>query len=257
MKTKLCFFVCSAFLLLVVSNNANSQSLYESPTDLTTFNSSFDLNQSYTFTNDQESFNFTEALNSVDETLGLEEEVHDPQDLIRFASTMLAVGAGLAFGDSQTLYCLHAAYYLRLAMYTRSALYGSLGAAFDGLSNDSFTRSLIDLQFRLLMFHAITQYRQVHLIYGLMLAYAFGTEKFDGGSKYDITRFTAALVMGFNIILSAQFSIMLQTNILAHQRWTQKLNSSEIENNTTWGFINKNNLLTLSLVWTLANSRSQ
>lgn len=257
MKTKLCFLVCSAFLLLVVSNNSYSQSLYESPAELTTFTSDVDLNQTYTFTSEQESFDFAEALTSVDETLGLEEEDHDPENLARFASTMLALGAGLAFGDSQTLYCLHAAYYLRLALYSRSALYGAIGAAFDGLDNDSFTRSLIDLQFRLLMFHAITQYRQVHLIYGLMLAYAFGTEKFSGGTKYDITRLTAAIVMGFNIVLTAQFAIMLQTHIFAHQRWTQKFNGSEFKNNTTWGFINKSNLLTLSLVWTLANSRSQ
>ena len=252
MKTKLFYSFCFAFLLLIVSNNMYSQHLYETPVDLTTFNSSFDLNDSYTFNNNLKSPNFSDFLLEADESFDL--EYHDPQELIRFASTMLALGAGLGFGDSQTLWCLHAAYYLRLALYAKSALYGSLGAVYDGLSADSFSRNLIDLQFKLLMFHAITQYSQVHLIYGALLAYGFGTEKFDGGNNYDITRLTAGLVMGLNIILSAQFSIMLQTNIFAYQSWKQKLNGSEFTNSNTFGFINKNNLLTLSLVLTLANS---
>ncbi|WP_248724537.1 hypothetical protein [Seonamhaeicola sp. ML3] len=257
MKTKLFFYTCFALSLLVFNNNLYSQNFYESSTEITSFGNTLDIDHEFTLNSDEKSFNFIEIANSVDDTLTLDEEEQDPEQLIRFARTMLALGAGIAFGDSDTLYCLHAAYYLRLAMYTNAALFGSLGVAFDGLSGDNFTRNLIDLQFRLLMFHAITKYKQVHFIYGMMLAYAFGSEKFDGGSKYDLTRLTAALVLGFNIILTTQFSIMLQTNIFAHQRWTQKLNGSEIENNTTWGYINKGNLLTLSLVWNLANSRAR
>ena len=59
---------------MAFTSNSYSQSLYDSTTEPITLNSSFDLDQTYTFANDQSSFDFAEAANSVDETLGFEEE---------------------------------------------------------------------------------------------------------------------------------------------------------------------------------------
>ncbi|WP_406685272.1 hypothetical protein N1F78_05985 [Seonamhaeicola sp. MEBiC1930] len=258
MKTKLFSYVCSILLLLVFSGNIYSQNfsenLFESQKDLTSFVDTFELDTSVSYDYDESTTEFefnTESPLNAEITL----EPQSAEELIVFASTMIALGAGIGFGEDQTLWCLHAAYYMRLAMYTKSALFGSFGVVLDGFSGNSFTRNLMDFQFKLLMFHAITKYYQVHFIYGAMLAYAIGSEKFDAGSKYDLTRLTAALVLGFNIILTSQLAIMLQTNILAHQNWTQKLDDMESKSNSTLGFINKQNLFVLSLVWTIANSR--
>lgn len=173
-----------------------------------------------------------------------------------FARTLLALGAGIGFGDDDTLWCLHAAYYLRAAMFNNSALYVSLGILYSGLSSDSFSRSLLEIQFRSLMFTPITRYNQVNFLYGLMLAYAFGADDFDGSGKTDFTRLTLALVVGFQIILTSTLSLMLQTNVLAHVQNTFKPEGGgEFKTDNTWGFINKNNILALSLVWNLARSQ--
>lgn len=172
-----------------------------------------------------------------------------------FARTLLALGAGIGFGNDDTLWCLHAAYYLRAAMFSSTALYVSLGVLYSGLSNDSFSRSFLELQFRALMFTPITRYKQVNFIYGLLLAYAFGADSFDSGGKTDFTRLTLALVVGFQIILTSTLSLMLQTNVLAHIRDTFKPESGgEFKDNNTRGYINKNNLLVLSLVWNLGGA---
>lgn len=181
------------------------------------------------------------------------EDQNTPEVAAAFARTLLALGAGVGFGEDDTLWCLHAAYYLRAAMFASTALYVSLGILYSGVSSDFFNRSLLELQFRALLFTPITKYNQVNFLYGLMLGYGFGADKFDSGGKTDITRLTLALVVGFQIILSTQMSLMLQTNVLSHLRQTNKLdNGSESKFNNTLGFINKNNLLTLSLVWNLA-----
>ena len=251
MKTKLSYFICFIFLSVIALGNVYSQNLFNPSSELTTFNDSYMFSENVSFSDNLERINsFSSMLENHDD---YELEVHDPQELVRFASAMFAAGAGLGFGNDQTLWCLHAAYYMRLALYSKSAFYGSLGAVYDGLSADNFNRSLIDIQLKLLMFHAITQYSQVHFIYGVMLAYGFGNEKFDAGPNYDVTRLTAALVLGVSLVLTTQLAIMIQTNILTHQRWTQKYNGSECKNNTTIGNINKHSLLLLSLVWTLSN----
>ena len=206
-----------------------------------------------------EDFNEGVDLYTLDEkvvTLDYLETNQDPAEVVAYALTMIAFGAGFGFISDQTLWCLHAAYYLRLAMYTKSALFAAAGVVYNGLSGDNLNSSLIDFQLKLLMFTAITRYNQVRLIYGLLLGYGLGSDTFNSNFKSDITRITAALVMGFHILLTAQWSIMFQTNIFAYQSQTIKPDSGgEIKDNTTWGLINKNNLLALSLVWTLKNSR--
>lgn len=177
-------------------------------------------------------------------------EEQKPEDII-FAMQMLAVGAGLGLGEDETLWCLHAAYYYKLRQYKRSALYASLGLVYDGLSIGDRTQSLIDLQLKLLMFHSISKLNEIRLIYGLLGGYGFGNEKFSGFTT-DITRITLAAVMGFQLMLTATWSLALHTNIAAHTALTYKPESGgEFKDNFTNFFIMKNNLLTLSLIFNL------
>lgn len=177
-------------------------------------------------------------------------EPRDPESII-FAMQMLAVGAGLGLGEDETLWCLHAAYYYRLKQYQRSALYASLGLVYDGLSILDRTQNLINLQLKLLMFQTISQLNEIRLIYGLLGGYGFGSEKFNGFTT-DITRITLALVVGFQLMLSTRWSLAVQTNLVAHNRWTYKPESGgEFKNDFTNFLINKNNLLTLSLIFNL------
>ncbi|TBN03988.1 hypothetical protein EYD45_08215 [Hyunsoonleella flava] len=253
MKTKHPNFVCILLLLLFTCNLFAQDNIFK--TILETTQDTFTI-VSY------ESENTEIASN---ELLGISDEFKESYTLedqntqevaAVFARTLLALGGGIAFGGDDTLWCLHAAYYLRAAVFSSTALYMSLGILYGGISNDFFKQSLLELQFRALMFTPITRYNQVNFIYGLMLAYAFGADKFDSGGQTDFTRLTLALVIGFQIILTTQLSLMLQTNVLAHVRNTFKPESGgEFKDDNTWGFINKNNLLTLSLVWNLAKAR--
>lgn len=180
-------------------------------------------------------------------------EPHDPDSAYKLTATMIALGAGLGFGNDQFIWCLHAAYYLRLATMGNSLFYGSLGLGVSGLSNDFFTRTLLEPTLKFLMFSPITQFSQVHFIYGLALAYALGSEKLDSGGKYDITRLTAAFVVGFAIILSTQLTLMLQTNLIAHTRQTVEpdVGGIKTKTNNTWGTINQNNIVFFSLLFRL------
>jgi putative flippase GtrA len=98
------------------------------------------------------------------------------------------------------------------------------------------------------MFHTIPRLREIRLIYGILGGYGFGSEKFDNFTT-DITRVTLAVVMGFQLILSATWSLALQTNIVTNTNWTFKPESGgEFKNDFTNFLINKNNILTLSLL---------
>jgi hypothetical protein len=106
------------------------------------------------------------------------------------------------------------------------------------------------------MFAALVKrYQQVKILYGLFGRYGFGTETFNDGFKTDLTRLVVGLIVGFQILISPQWSFMIQTNILNYQEQTRKYDNVEIKNDTTWGLINKNNILAFSLVYTLANSK--
>ena len=77
-------------------------------------------------------------------------------------------------------------------------------------------------------------------------------EYFGTLSYADITRINVALVAGFQLMLAARWSLAIQTNIVAHNRWTYKPESGgEFKNDFTNFFFNKNNLLTLSLIFHL------
>lgn len=252
MKTKHPNFVCIVLLLLFTSTMFSQENIFKAILD----------NTQDTFA--VASYEETNLETQSNELFGITDEFRDsyaiedqkPEEVVAiFARTLLALGAGFGFGSDDTLWCLHAAYYLRAAMFANSALYVSLGALYSGLSGNTFNRSLLEIQFRALMFTPITRYKQVNFMYGLMLAYAFGADKFDNG-KTDFTRLTLALVVGFQIILTTQLSLMLQTNMLAHVRNTFKPEGGgEFKDNSTWGLINKNNIFGISLVWALANRR--
>ena len=181
-----------------------------------------------------------------------------------FALTMLGLGAGLGFGDDQTLWCLHAAYYLRLALFSRSALYGVLGAVYNGQSTDignggesssfSLTQNLIDFQLKLLMFTAISRLLEVNLIYGALFAYGIGNEKFDN-FKTDINQFTAAIVMGFSMILTANLMLAMHTNLFAYTDTKFKPESgNDFSQDSTRFLLNKGSIFAVSLLFNLSRS---
>ena len=172
------------------------------------------------------------------------------EDIV-FALQMLSVGAGVAFGEDQTSWCLQATYYYRLKLFQRSALYASLGTMYSGYSYNDLSENLIDLQLRLLMFHTISALNEIRLLYGLLAGYGFGNEKYND-YKTDITRLTLAAVVGFQLMLSTRWSLALETNILAYNSLKYKPEGGgEYKDNFTNFFINKNNLLTLSLLFNL------
>jgi len=250
MKTKkLSLVFAMVFSLFLVSNSLFAQngssadareSYYESVFE------NFDINQ---FTTDLEIETFDPEL----VTIARYESNQDAADLVVLAAAMLVFGGGLGFTDDDTLWCLHAAYYYRLGAYVNSALFGTLGIAYTGLSADNYTQSFIDFQFKLLMFSAITQSKEVFLIYGALLAYGLGNTEFSDSFKNKYSQITAGLVMGLYIVLTTQMALMLQTNVLAYI--SQKDKDSDVKNDFTQVLINKNNIFLISLAINLGNRR--
>lgn len=178
------------------------------------------------------------------------------EKVINYALSMVAFGVGLGINSDQTLWCLHAEYYMRLAMLKKGAVYGALGAAYNGSNSDFLTTTLLDVTLKLLMFtQLVKQFQQVRFLYGFRGAYGFGKEKFEDGFTYDITRLSMGLILGFQIMLAQQWSIMLQTNVFNYQELTRKYQDFETTNYSRWALINKSNILAFSLVYTFANSR--
>ncbi|MDC9722857.1 MAG: hypothetical protein PSN34_08790 [Urechidicola sp.] len=193
------------------------------------------------------------------EVANIDDIVPEPQDAVQtilFIRSMMALGAGIGFGENEFLWCLHAAYYMRLMAFSRSALYASLGVAYNGGDLDTYKTSLVDMQLKILMFTAISKMMEIRLLYGPMFAYGFGHQKYDysGGSNKDkLTQFTVALIVGFQLMLASSWSLALQTNLFAYQSqtWKPEGGGSEIKNDTTFGLINKNNIFALSLYFHL------
>ncbi|WP_299121348.1 hypothetical protein [uncultured Winogradskyella sp.] len=246
MKTKFSYVISTVFLCFFMQLNAQSE-----------FFNDLNLNQkeikAEDFTNVETGYildDFKFFTENKPELSLIAYEEQKPEDII-FAMQMLAIGAGLGLGEDETLWCLHAAYYYKLRQFQRSALYASLGLTYNGLSIGDTTQSLVDLQLKFLMFHTISRLNEIRLIYGLLGGYGFGSEKFNSLTT-DFTRITLAVIVGFQLMLSTRWSLALETNLVAHNRWTFKPESGgEFKNDFTNFLINKNNLLTLSLIFNL------
>ena len=255
MKTKQLFLFAFAFLITCAAS-LQSQNFLVSETPL------LDLDVLSVSSNsiDLESY----EVNTEDYTLEYSVEnapksitENDAQsNVVAYALSMIALGAGFGVNADQTLWCLHAEYYLRLAMLNRAAIYGSVGATYNGSSSDFLTTTIFDVTLKVLMFTQLAkQYQQVRFLYGLAAAYGFGKEKFEDGFSYDITRLTMSLVIGFQIMLTQQWALMIQSNLLNYQELTRTFEDFETKAYSRWALINKNNLLALSLIYTFANSK--
>lgn len=184
------------------------------------------------------------------------EALNPPQDQVEFLKSMLALSAGFGLIESQTLWCLGASYFYNLRTWQTMALYGALGFMYSGFSNDGVSQNIVDFQLQLLMFTTIMKLQEIRFVYGLLVGYGLGTEKFDN-FKYDINRFTLAAVLGLQLLMSPRWSLLLQTNVFAYQSLKLKPESGgEFSDNVTGLFLNKNSLLTLSVLFYLGN-RSQ
>ncbi|MCB0461972.1 MAG: hypothetical protein KDC81_04650 [Flavobacteriaceae bacterium] len=180
-------------------------------------------------------------------------EIQDERSVAAIlARAMFGFGAGIAFGENETIWCLQAAYYMQLSMFANSALYGALGLVYEGWSYDNFTRSLFDFQLKLLMFSALTRYKEVFLVYGILGAYGFGSEKYNNFNT-DITRFTASLILGLNIILTTRLTLAIHTSMFSYQRYNYKPeNGNDYNNSFSRFFLNKQNLVALTLLINLS-----
>ncbi len=247
MKTKQFKLVLSMLFLLSISASLYSQSDFQFKIPSYELESVIDK----ITTNVKSDLNIVELENF--EVVNLDDvEPQDAVQTILFITNMMAIGAGVGFGENEFLWCLHAAYYMRLMAFNKSALSASIGMAYSGGDLDTYKTSLIDIQLKILMFTAISKMMEIRLLYGPMFAYGFGTQKYDFegfGSKDKLTQFTLALIVGFQLMLATNWSLALQTNIFAYQSQTWKPDGggSENKNNTTFGFFNKNNIFALSL----------
>ena len=247
MKTKFYYIISILLLCFLLKSNAQSELFND-------FNLNKNEIKAEDFTNLETDYildDFKSYLENKPElSTRVIEAQANPEDIL-FALQMLSVGAGIGFGDDETLWCLQAAYYYRLKLFQRSALFASLGLNYEGLSIGDQTQSLVGIQLGMLMFHTISKFNEIRLIYGLLGGYGFGNEKFNDFTT-DITRITLAVVVGFQLMLSTHWSLALQTNILAHNRWTYKPESGgEFKDDFTNILINKSNILTLSLLFNL------
>ncbi|WP_204344539.1 hypothetical protein [Psychroserpens algicola] len=218
-----------------------NQSILTSETiDLRTYEISLDENIQYDFSNAPKSITQNDA----------------QENLAAFAFNMIAFGAGFGFTDLETLWCLHAAYYLRFATFSNKAAYAALGVGYNYTNAEFLTVGLLDLSLRVMMLSVLSKrFQQVRAQYGVFAKYAFGTNKFEDGFKNDLTRFSFGLFVGLHILLTKQWSMMIQTDLLTVEKQTLKSDGNEVTNNQTYGLINKNNLLILSLIFTLPDSK--
>jgi len=255
MKTKLLYLMVLGFLLINASPQLQSQTLFENDTSF----QSLEFNSFNTETIDLRTYEINVddyALDYSVENAPKSITENDAQELVmNYALNMVAFGVGFGFNSDQTLWCLHAEYYLRLAMLKNAAVYGALGAGYTGSSSDFVNTTLFNVTLKVLMFtQLVRQFQQVRFLYGVFGGYGFGKEKFEDGFTYDLTRLTLGLVVGFQIMLAQQWALMIQTNIFNYQEQTREYEDFETKDYSRWALINKNNLLAFSLIYTFGNS---
>ena len=250
MKTKTLFSILTLLLFLCTTTQLKAQNSFDNAINFNkfdTFSETIDL-RTYEITLDEE-FQY-----DVSKTPTSITEYEKQEKVVAFALKMIAFGVGFGFTEFETLWCMHAEYYLRLALFQNAAFYGALGVGYEGISGDFLTTNLLNVTLKLLMVSLLAkQYQQVRIQYGAYARYAFGKNKFDDGFKNDLTVLTAGLILGLHILLTTQWSLMVQTNVLTYQEQTVKVDGNETKSNSTFGLINKNNLIALSLVYTFGN----
>ena len=256
MKTKQRFLFALTFFLINSATQLQSQGFFENETafknlNLTSFSTQTINLKTYEINTDEYALNYTleDAPKSITENDAKEAALN-------FAPNMVGFGVGFGFNADQTLWCISAEYYLRLAMLKNAAIYGALGAGYNGSNSDILSTSILNVTLKVLMFtQLIKEYQQVRFLYGLFGGYGFGNEKFEDGFSYDITRLTLGLVVGFQILLARQWSLMIQTNIFNYQELTRTYEDFEIKDYSRWALVNKSNLLAFSLIYTFGNSK--
>ena len=252
MKTKhllamlLLFFIASSVSQLNAQNtfeydlNFNQLSGTQETIDLRTYEVTLDDELQYDISNAPKSITQFDA----------------QQKAVAFALNMIAFGAGFGFTDLETLWCLHAEYYLRLALLQNAAFYGAFGLGYSSVDGDFLNTNLLNVSLKLLMVSLLAkQFQQVFLQYGLFAKYAFGKNKFSDGFKNDLNVLSAGLIVGLHILLTTQWSLMVQTNLLTYEEQTIKNEGNETKTDSTFGLINKNNIIALSLVYTFGNRK--
>ncbi|MDG5491043.1 hypothetical protein [Psychroserpens sp. SPM9] len=252
MKTKHVLTMVLLLFFMSTTTSLTAQNVFDTKTDFDQFmvaSETLDL-RTYEINLDEDiQYDFSKAPKNITE--------NDAQEnLAAFALNMIAFGAGFGFTDLETLWCLHAAYYLRFATFSNKAAYAALGVGYNYTNAEFLTVGLFDLSLRVMMLSVLSKrFQQVRAQYGVFAKYAFGTNKFEDGFKNDLTRFSFGLFVGLHILLTKQWSMMIQTDLLTVEKQTLKSDGNEITNNQTYGFINKNNLLILTLVFTLPDSK--
>ncbi|NRA91072.1 MAG: hypothetical protein HRU26_00035 [Psychroserpens sp.] len=187
-------------------------------------------------------------------------ESETQEQVLSYAMTMLAMTAGFGVLNSslgsgnQTLWCLGAEYFYRIALINKAAFYGALGANYEGSSSDFVDFSLFQFSLNLLMFQQLVKrFQQVRWMYGIATFYGFGKEKFENGFDYDVTRLTIGLVLGLQIMLSQQWALMIRTNLFNYQEQKREYEDFEATDYNRWALINKSNILAFSLIYTFGN----
>jgi len=252
MKTKHLLSIVLLLFILSTTTQLNAQNFFENEISLDQFDLTqkpIDLRTYEALLDEGISYDFSDAPKSIT-------EYQRQENAVAYVMQMLAFGVGFGFTELETLWCLHAEYYLRLALINNAALYGSLGVGYTGVSGDNFDSTITDVFIKVLMVSLLTkQFQQVFLQYGVFARYGFGNNTFNDGFKTDLNILSAGVVLGLHILLTSQWSLIAQTNVLTYQEQTNKFEGSEIKSNSTFGLINKNNILALSLVYTFGNNR--
>jgi len=256
MKTKQLFLMLIALFILNSATQLQSQNLFETNNSFQKFDFKSLESQTISLRNYEVNIDDYKLEYTVENAPKSITE-NDAQEMVfNHPLSFIAFGAGLGIISDQTLWCLHAEYYLRLAMLKHGTIFGALGASYSASNSDFITATLFDITLKGLMFTQLAkEFKQVAFIYGFALAYGFGSEEFEGGYKYDLTRFTLGLVIGFQIMLTAQWAIMIQTHLFNYQELTRKHEDLEITDYSRWALINKSNILAFSLVYHFANSK--
>ena len=256
MKTKQLYLMLLMLFVLNATTQLQSQNLFENETAITDLDISSLSSKTIDLRSYEVNLNDFELEYSIENAPQSITENDAETAVAAYALTMIAFGAGFGFTEFETLWCLHAEYYLRLALLNNAAIYGALGIGHNSVDADNFTSSVTDVFLKVLMFSVLAkQFQQVFFQYGLFARYGFGNNKFNDGYQTDLTILSVGLILGLHILLTNQWSLMVQSNFLTYQEQTNKFEGSEIKSNSTFGLINKNNLLALSLVYTFANSR--